>query len=129
MKKNYAVDVLEANADAKEKIGYMRTFDAGEVADRKDSLSTISIEINDIEIEKDEAVKAFKEQLKPLKTLRSKVLTDLKQNSEFIEEVCYKMIDHDSNEVGYYNGNGDLVSTRLARPNENQLNVFLKVAQ
>lgn len=45
-------DFLEANCDAIEEIGYTRRFTSEELLKKKDSLSELAIEINDIEEEK-----------------------------------------------------------------------------
>lgn len=57
---------LQDNADAVEEIGYTHRFTSDELAQKKESLAETSIKINDIEIEKKEAMEAFKAELKPL---------------------------------------------------------------
>lgn len=56
---------LKDNADAIEMIGYTHRFNPDELAQKKESLAEVSITINDIEIEKKEAMEEFKERLKP----------------------------------------------------------------
>lgn len=51
---------LQDNADAVEEIGYTHRFTPDELAQKKESLAETSIKINDIEIEKKEAMEAFK---------------------------------------------------------------------
>ena len=48
----------------------------------------------------------------------------LKNRSEFRTEECYKFIDHESGEVGYYNNEGMLVYQRGILPNERQKTIF-----
>ena len=60
---------LQDNADAVEKIGYTHRFTPEELAQKKETLAEVSITINDIEIEKKEAMEEFKERLKPLKAI------------------------------------------------------------
>ena len=57
---------LQDNADAVEEIGYTHRFTPDELAQKKESLAETSIKITDIEIEKKEAMEAFKAELKPL---------------------------------------------------------------
>ena len=47
---------LQDNADAVEKIGYTHRFTPEELAQKKETLAEVSITINDIEIEKKEAM-------------------------------------------------------------------------
>lgn len=49
---------LQDNADAVEEIGYTHRFTPDELAQKKESLAETSIKINDIEIEKKEAMEA-----------------------------------------------------------------------
>ena len=60
------INNLQDNADAVEEIGYTHRFTPDELAQKKESLAETSIQINDIEIEKKEAMEAFKAELKPL---------------------------------------------------------------
>lgn len=57
---------LQDNADAVEKIGYTHRFTPEELAQKKETLAEVSITINDVEMEKKEAMESFKERLKPL---------------------------------------------------------------
>lgn len=113
-------EFLEANCDAIEDIGYTRRFSSDELLEKKDSLSELAIEINDIEEEKKEAMSDFKERLKGPKEEKTKLLTDLKNKSEFVNAPCYKIIDHEEREVGFYNKLGELVYARPIQPQEMQ---------
>ena len=82
------------------------------------------IEINDIEEEKTAAMKDFKARLEPLTTERKKTLEGLKKKAEFVTERCFKFIDQEAREVGYYNENGDLIESRPAYSEELQTTLF-----
>ena len=86
----------------------------------KESLSETDIEINDIEEEKTAAMKDFKARLEPLTTERKKTLDGLKKKAEFVTERCFKFIDQEAREVGYYNENGDLIESRRTAKNYKQ---------
>lgn len=58
--------MLEDNCDRIEEVGYMKPFTGEQLLEMKDRLSDLSIEINDIEIEKKASAELFKAQLKPL---------------------------------------------------------------
>lgn len=70
---------LQDNADAVEKIGYTHRFTPEELAQKKETLAEVSITINDIEIEKKEAMDEFKERLKPLNEEKQELWTTLRE--------------------------------------------------
>lgn len=118
------IDFLESNCDKVEEKGYMKRFSAEELARMKEALSETSIEINDVEEEKKEIMKDFKARLDPLTDERKRLLTGLKNKAEHVTENCYKFVDMEAREVGYYNQDGDLIESRPAYPDELQSNIF-----
>lgn len=102
----------------------MKRFSDDEIQEKKNDLSEISIAINDIEEEKKEAVKVFKDKLKPLLKGKGQLLKNLKQKAEFVNETCYKFIDNDTRMVSYYNAEGDIVESRPANATELQRTIF-----
>ena len=117
-------EFLDANCDAIEEIGYTRRFTSEELLKKKDSLSELAIEINDIEEEKKEARSVFKERLKPLNETKVKLLSELKNKSEYVNAPCYKIIDEVEREVGFYNKLGELVYSRPIQPQEMQKTIM-----
>lgn len=114
---------LRDNCDSVEKLGYMKRFTPDEITERKNILAERSIEINDISIEAKEKAKEFKELLKPILEEKKQLLKDIKEKAEWTQEDCFKFIDHADGMVGYYNGEGVLVESRLMRPDESQLTI------
>ena len=51
-------------------------------------------------------------------------LDGLKKKAEFVTERCFKFIDQEAREVGYYNENGDLIESRPAYSEELQTTLF-----
>lgn len=95
---------LKDNADSVEKIGYTHRFTPDELAQKKKVLAEVSISINDIEVEKKEAMQEFKERLKPLTEEKQELLDHIKRGSEFVEdEECVKILYHDEKMAGFYN--------------------------
>ena len=39
-----------------------------------------------------------------------------KAKSKYVKEVCYKFVDQNEKTTGYYNGEGDLIESRPAKP-------------
>lgn len=115
---------LADNADAVEKKEYMRHFTPEELLKKKEGLSETCIYINDIEEELKEIKKEYAEKLKPLVERKKRVLGELKKKAELVEEDCYKFIDVEAREVGFYNANGDLIESRPAYSEELQTTMF-----
>lgn len=124
MEKYISPALLDDNCDKKEDLGYTKVFTEQELIAFKDDLAEIDIDIDEVEIEKKEAVKDYNENLKDKKTERTRLLKNIRQKSEFVKEECFKFIDHDAREVGYYNKHGQLVYQRPIRPDEMQKSIF-----
>lgn len=117
------IQFLKDNCDEVEKLGYTRNFTQDELDGMKDDLADVSIDINDIEVEKKETNAEFKKRLDTLKDERKDLLEKIRTRSEFVNEECFKFIDHESETTGYYNKEGELVSTRRIKPEERQTNI------
>ena len=115
---------LADNADAVEKKEYMRHFTPEELLKKKESLSETCISINDVEEELKQLKQEYAEKLKPLLETKKRVLGELKKKAELVNEDCYKFIDAEAREVGYYNQNGDLIESRPAYSEELQTTMF-----
>ena len=115
---------LADNADKVEKKEYMRNFTPEELLKLKEELSETCISINDIEEELKAVKTEYADKLKPLLTKKKEALEGLKKKAELVEEDCYKFIDEENREVGYYNQNGDLIESRPAYSEELQQTIF-----
>lgn len=118
------VAFLMANCDTVEEKGYMKQYTPEELTRLKETLSDTSIIINDIEEEKKDVVAGFKERLDPLVKERKTIIEGLKKKAEYVTEKCYKFIDKETREVGFYNENGDLIESRPAYIDEMQGTLF-----
>lgn len=115
---------LRDNCDAVEELGYQKPLTEDQLVTLKKDLTETSIKIADIQFAKSEAVRSFNEDLKPLQKKQAETVEALKNRSEFKNEDCYKFIDHEAGEVGYYNKDGVLVYQRGILPNERQKTIF-----
>lgn len=115
--------MLEDNCDKIEEVGYMKPFSPDQLLDMKDRLSNVSIEINDIECEKKAQNDIFKAQLKPLAEERSKLLGNIRNKAEHVKGECYKFVDQEAGEVGYYSPEGFLIESRPIRQEERQMTI------
>jgi hypothetical protein len=117
------VQMLRDNCDGAEEVGYMKHFSPQQITEMKDDLSEVAIQINDVNEEKAEAMKDYKERLKPLAETKKVLLRNIKQKAEFVTEQCFKFVDITDRMVGYYNTNGELISSRPMRSDEGQLTI------
>lgn len=115
---------LQDNADSIELTSYTRRFTHEELAEFKDKLSTVAIDINSISIEKKEVMDNFKDRMKPLNVEHSDLLEKIHNKAEVVEEDCFKMISHEEGMVGFYNQIGELVYSRPILPQEKQSTIF-----
>ena len=117
-------EFLRNTCDGTEEVSYSRVFSPEELAKQRELLTDASIRLADIEEEKKQAMADFKEQAKPYAEQRAKAIQNLRTRAETVTEVCYKYFDEETNMVGFYNREGNLVSSRPAFPNEMQKTMF-----
>lgn len=118
------INFLADNCDKVEEKAYTKRYTPEQLAQKKELLSEVAIKIRDIEIEKKDAATEFKARLDPLDTERKTLVSELKSKAALVTENCYKFVDQEAREVGYYNQDGDLIESRPAFPEETQGNLF-----
>ena len=117
-------EFLSNTCDGTEEVSYSRVFTPGELAKQRELLTDASIKLADIEDEKKKVMDEFKEKAKPLVAQRQQSIQNLRTKSETVTELCYKFLDEETKMVGFYNKEGNLVSSRPAFPNEMQKTIF-----
>ena len=118
---------LEDNCDAVEEVTYSRAFEPEELALKREQLTDASIKIADIEEEKKEVMDGFKERLKPLQERKADAIKALRDKSQTVTEKCYKFLDEETKMVGFYNKEGNLVSSRPAFQRELQKTIQMDI--
>jgi hypothetical protein len=103
----------------------MKPFTPEEALSHKESLADLSIKIEDIEERKKAVIANLKFELKPLLEEYHKAVSNIKQKAEYVNELCYKFVDRDTKQTGYYNSEGDLVEVRQATIDELQPLLFI----
>ena len=120
---------LEDNCDAVEEVTYSRAFEPEELALKREQLTDASIKIADIEEEKKEVMDGFKERLKPLQERKADAIKALRDKSQTVTEKCYKFLDEETKMVGFYNKEGNLVSSRPAFQRELQNTIEMDISK
>lgn len=118
---------LEDNCDAVENVTYSRAFAPEELALAREQLTDASIKIADIEEEKKEVMDGFKKSLEPLNQQKAEAIKALRDKSRTVTEKCYKFIDEETKMVGFYNKEGNLVSSRPAFQKELQKTIQMAI--
>jgi hypothetical protein len=121
------IDFLRDNCDAVEDLGYTKQLPNEEIEALKDRLVENNIQLRDVRADKKAANKEFNDQIKQLEESNDEVTGKLKAKSEFVTEACFKFVDTETREVGYYNREGLLVYCRSGRPEEMQKSMFSPV--
>lgn len=121
------IDFLRDNCDAVEDLGYTKQLPNEEIEALKDRLVENNIQLRDVRADKKAANKEFNNQIKQLEESNDEVTGKLKAKSEFVTEACFKFVDTETREVGYYNREGLLVYCRPGRPEEMQKSMFSPV--
>lgn len=121
------IDFLSDNCDAVEDLGYTKQLPNEEIEALKDRLVENNIQLRDVRADKKAANKEFNDQIKQLEESNDEVTGKLKAKSEFVTEACFKFVDTETREVGYYNREGLLVYCRPGRPEEMQKSMFSPV--
>lgn len=121
------IDFLRDNCDAVEDLGYTKQLPNEEIEALKDRLVENNIQLRDVRADKKAANKEFNDQIKQLEDSNDEVTGKLKAKSEFVTEACFKFVDTETREVGYYNREGLLVYCRPGRPEEMQKSMFSPV--
>lgn len=115
---------LKDNCDKVEEKGYMKAYSSAELQGHKEKLANLSIDIDEIEEAKKESAKDFKARLDPLVEQRKQMVSNIRSKAEYVKEICYKFIDQDTKETGFYNASGDLIECRPATADELQPTLF-----
>ena len=90
----------------------------------KETLADASIKKLEQEEAKKAAVQMYNEEIKGYKLTIKDAADKLKSKSTYVKEPCYKLIDQQTRQVGYYTKEGTLVYQRAARHDELQPNIF-----
>lgn len=115
---------LEKHASTIERITYTRHLTDAEIEQEAKNLADTVIKRTDVEEEKKDVMKGYNERIQNLKTKAEQISDTLMRGTKEECSACYKFINLDTKEVGYYNELGELVKIRPAMDADMQLDMF-----
>lgn len=116
--------ILRDSCDQIEERSYTRKFEQEEINDLRAELAGVSIKLQELDEELADVKSDFKNKTKPLQERIGKILDELKVGGEYVKGECYKFIDPDTAEVGWYSPEGYLLESRNMKPEERQRTAF-----
>lgn len=116
--------ILRDSCDQIEERHYTKKFEQPEINERREELAEVSIQINTISQELKEINADYKGRLKPKEERRGRILEELKAGGEYVKSECYKFVDPETGEVGWYSPEGYLLESRAMKPEERQRTAF-----
>lgn len=116
--------VLEKVAASTESITYNRHMTSAEIDAESKKLAAAVTVRTEVEQEKAAEMKAYNDRIKHLKETADEYAETLTRGTKEVTEKCYKLINFDTREVGYYNEHGELVRVRPATDADMQLDMF-----
>ena len=119
--------ILRNSCDQIVEKSYTRKFDQGEINERRADLANVTIQIADLDQELSEIRADFKGKIKPLQERIVKLRDELKSGGDWVKGECYKFVDEETGEVGFYSPEGYLLEQRAMTAEERQRNVFLNL--
>lgn len=116
--------ILKDSCDQIEERSYTRKFEQDEVNELRAELAGVSIQLQTLDEELADIKADYKGKTKPLQERIGKILDELKVGGEYVKGECYKFIEPDTGEVGWYSPEGYLLESRGMKPEEKQRTAF-----
>lgn len=108
----------------KERVTYMRNLTEAEIDTESKKLAQLCQRRNELEEEKKNVAKDYQTQIDSVKKDIDKSASVLNEGRKEQVEDCYKVINIETREVGFYNEQGELVKKRVAYDADLQLDMF-----
>lgn len=109
-----------------ENVTYKRHLTDAEIDLESKKLAAEVKTLAQIEEEKKEANKTFKDQIDSTRSKMENISKVLLEGSKEVTEKCFKVINIEGHEVGYYNVSGELVKVRPLIDDDIQMDMFEK---
>lgn len=118
------MEKLNSIAAGKERITYLRNLTEAEIDAESKELASLCRRRNELEEEKKNVAKDYQTQIDSVKQNIDRSATLLEDGRKECVEECFKVLDIDAREVGFYNNRGELVRMRKALDSDLQLDMF-----
>lgn len=118
------IEKLNSIAAGKERITYLRNLTEAEIDAESKELASLCRRRNELEEEKKNVAKDYQTQIDSVKQNIDRSATLLEDGRKECVEDCFKVLDIDAREVGFYNNRGELVRMRKALDSDLQLDMF-----
>ena len=118
------MEKLNSIAAGKERITYLRNLTEAEIDAESKELASLCRRRNELEEEKKSVAKDYQTQIDSVKQNIDRSATLLEDGRKECVEDCFKVLDIDAREVGFYNNRGELVRMRKALDSDLQLDMF-----
>lgn len=118
------IEKLNSIAAGKERITYLRNLTEAEIDAESKELASLCRRRNELEEEKKNVAKDYQTQIDSVKQNIDRSATLLEDGRKECIEDCFKVLDIDAREVGFYNSRGELVRMRKALDSDLQLDMF-----
>ena len=118
------IEKLNSIAASKERITYLRNLTEAEIDAESKELASLCRRRNELEEEKKNVAKDYQTQIDSVKQNIDRSATLLEDGRKECVEDCFKVLDIDAREVGFYNSRGELVRMRKALDSDLQLDMF-----
>lgn len=116
---------LQNTADTvvKEKQYYKR-LDSDELSQRRKVFTDKSLALSDLEEEKKETIKDFKDRMDPIKDEVKQLGTEIRTGHSRFSGNLYGFIDEQTRMVYFYSESGELIETETRPANQEELGLF-----
>ena len=118
------IEKLNSIAAGKERITYLRNLTEAEIDAESKEPASLCRRRNELEEEKKNVAKDYQTQIDSVKQNIDRSATLLEDGRKECVEDCFKVLDIDAREVGFYNNRGELVRMRKALDSDLQLDMF-----
>lgn len=115
--------ILQENADSVEETTYFKPLSEDELNDKKTTLTENSIQLADLDEEKKELVKKFKDKIDPIKEENKLLMAEIRSRQTRVKGNLYNMADHANGIMETYDEDGNFIGSRRLKPEERQARV------
>lgn len=112
------LSILEGDNAGIEEGNYVKPLDNEETSILQNEMVAVMIKRSMLETEFDQVKKDYKDRIEPLKELIAESLDNLKTRTKQVAGKLYKMIDYDNKAVHFIDVEGNVVNSRMLKPEE-----------